>query len=176
MQTSFCILTYSTELLNSACYWAESKKKIEQKRSAARQDVNVCFNDFFWNGYSTLHISTVFFCSGGPNFPAVVPVRFLLICCLEGTKPFSGGCHAYLILVESQSRLFSPLVRFVWVGVNVPITLRRTPKAEQTNVPRDPWRGGLGTLSSELWSGLFVVGMWSDLDQTQLLKNCTFLD
>ncbi len=49
------------------------------------------------------------------------------------------------------------MVRFVWAGENAAITLGCAPKADQTSNPRPPWRGGLGTLSNEPWSGLFVV-------------------
>ncbi len=66
--------------------------------------------------------------------------------------------------------LFSLLVRFVWAGENAAIALGCAPKADQTSVPRPPWRGGLGTLSNEPWSGLFVVRTRSDLKQTQLQR------
>ncbi len=56
-------------------------------------------------------------------------------------------------------------MQFVLAGENAAIALGCTPKADQTSVPRPPWRGGLGTLSNEPWSGSFVVRMRSDLKQ-----------
>ena len=72
--------------------------------------------------------------------------------------------------VESYQSSFPPLVRFVWAGVKAAIALGCAPKDDQTSVPRPAWRGGLGTLSNELWSSSFVVRTWSDLEQTQLQK------
>ncbi len=57
---------------------------------------------------------------------------------------------------------------------NAAIALGCAPKADQTSVPRPPWRGGLGTLSNEPWSGSFVVRTQSDLKQTKLQKGLHF--
>ncbi len=77
-------------------------------------------------------------------------------------------------LVELHLSSFSLLVRFVWAGENAAITLGWAPKADQTSVPR-PWRGGLGTLLNEPWSGSFMVRAQYDLKQTQLQKElCIF--
>ncbi len=62
-------------------------------------------------------------------------------------------------------------MRFVWAGESAAIALGCVPKADQTSVPRPPWRGGLGTLSNEPWSGSFVARTRSDLKQTQLQKD-----
>ena len=68
---------------------------------------------------------------------------------------------ALFSLVELNPGAFTPLVRFVWAGVNTVITLGWGPK-------QPCWRGGLCPVTNEFWYASFEVWTWSKLDLTQL--------
>lgn len=69
---------------------------------------------------------------------------------------------------ELHKRLLSPFGAVYWCRWECGSSTQVWTKGNQTSVPRPPWRHGLGT--NEPWSGSFVMRMWSDLTQTQLLE------